>query len=122
MATIRIQGVPLNNNKHIWIALTDIYGIGRTRAYAICKAANVDSTTKVSKLSDEQVHLLADECGKYTLEGELRRKVQLDIKHLRDIGCYRGQRHKRNLPVRGQRTRTNARTRKGPRSGRAVGK
>lgn len=120
MATVRIQGVPLNQGKHIWIALTDIYGIGRTRSYSICKSANVDSTTKVSALSEEQVLRLAEESGKFRLEGELRREVQLAIKRLRDIGCYRGIRHKNGLPLRGQRTKTNARTRKGPRGKRVT--
>ena len=114
MATIRIQGVPLKPNKHVWISLTDIHGIGRTRAYRICDDANIEPSRRVSELSDQEVHTLSEACAKYKLEGDLRRETLSNIKRLRDIGCYRGDRHKRNLPCRGQRTRTNARTRKGP--------
>ncbi|HET9843168.1 MAG TPA: 30S ribosomal protein S13 [Gammaproteobacteria bacterium] len=121
MATVRIQGVPLSPNKHIRIALTDIYGIGGPRALKICESAGIEPQRKVSELSDQEVHRVAEECGRYRLEGELRREVQLAVKRLRDIGCYRGLRHRNGLPVRGQRTRTNARTRKGPRGSR-VGK
>lgn len=113
MATIRIQGVPLNERKHLWIALTDIFGIGRTRARKICANVGADPSRKVQDFSDDELHAISEECGKYRLEGELRRAIQMDIKRLRDIGSYRGFRHRNGLPLRGQRTRTNARTRKG---------
>jgi small subunit ribosomal protein S13 len=115
MATIRIQGVPLKEHKHIWIALTDIFGIGRSRSSAICKSLGIDSSRKVVDLTEAELHAVSDECGKYRLEGELRREVQAAIRRLREIGSYRGFRHRKGLPLRGQRTRTNARTRKGPR-------
>lgn len=115
MATIRIQGVPLNERKHLWIALTDIFGIGRSRARKICADVGADPNRKVQDFSDDELHAISEECGKYRLEGELRRAIQMDIKRLRDIGSYRGFRHRNGLPSRGQRTRTNARTRKGPR-------
>lgn len=117
----RIAGVNIPPNKHIVIALTAIYGIGSTLAEAICKIAHVTPSTKAKDLTDEEVERLRVEItsGKYLLEGDLRRKISTDIKRLRDIGCYRGLRHRRGLPVRGQRTKTNARTRKGPRK--AVG-
>ena len=117
----RIAGVNIPPNKHIVIAITAIYGIGTSLADKICKITNTEPTVKAKDLSDEQVELLRVEItsGKYLLEGDLRRKISTDIKRLRDIGCYRGIRHRRGLPVRGQRTKTNARTRKGPRK--AVG-
>jgi len=111
----RIAGVNIPNHQHAEIALTAIYGIGRTRARKICEAAGVNVTTKIKDLSDSDMEKLRDEVGKFTVEGDLRREVTMNIKRLMDLGCYRGQRHRRGLPVRGQRTRTNARTRKGPR-------
>ncbi|MFZ5512263.1 MAG: 30S ribosomal protein S13 [Pseudomonadota bacterium] len=111
----RIAGVNIPNHKHIEIALTAIYGIGRSRAQAICDAAGVTRSTKVKDLSETEMDRLREEVGKFTIEGDLRREVTMSIKRLMDLGCYRGVRHRRGLPVRGQRTRTNARTRKGPR-------
>jgi small subunit ribosomal protein S13 len=111
----RIAGVNIPNHQHAEIALTAIYGIGRTRARKICQAAGVNFTTKIKDLNDSDMEKLRDEVGRFTVEGDLRREVTMNIKRLMDLGCYRGQRHRRGLPVRGQRTRTNARTRKGPR-------
>ena len=111
----RIVGVDIPNDKHIVIALTYIYGIGRTTAKNICKAAGVDEATVVKNLTDEQFNAIRAELANYKLEGDLRREVALNIKTLQEIGCYRGLRHRKGLPVRGQRTKTNARTRKGPR-------
>ncbi|KAF1855071.1 hypothetical protein Lal_00008428 [Lupinus albus] len=110
----RIAGVNIPNHKHAEIALTSIYGIGRNTAQKICAAAGVLTTVKVKDLSDAEVEKLRDEVAKYTVEGDLRREVTMNIKRLMDLGCYRGIRHRRGLPVRGQRTKTNARTRKGP--------
>ncbi len=111
----RIAGVNLPVQKHTWVALTHIYGIGRTRAYEICAATGVAPETKVRDLTEGEQEKLRQEIGKYAVEGDLRREVAMNIKRLMDLGCYRGLRHRRGLPVRGQRTRTNARTRKGPR-------
>ena len=111
----RIAGVNIPNHQHAEIALTAIYGIGRTRAQKICDAAGIVRTTKMKDLSDSDMDRLRDEVGKFTVEGDLRREVTMNIKRLMDLGCYRGLRHRRGLPVRGQRTKTNARTRKGPR-------
>ena len=111
----RIAGVNIPNHKHVEIALTAVYGIGRTRARVICQEAGVNPSVKVKDLSDADVEKLRDGVGKFTVEGDLRRETTMNIKRLMDIGCYRGTRHRRGLPVRGQRTRTNARTRKGPR-------
>ena len=111
----RIAGINIPNHKHIEIALTSIYGIGRTRARLICSTSGIAATTKVKDLTDAQVDKLRLEVGKVTVEGDLRRQVSMSIKRLMDLGTYRGQRHRRGLPLRGQRTRTNARTRKGPR-------
>ncbi|WP_303784387.1 30S ribosomal protein S13 [Azovibrio restrictus] len=111
----RIAGVNIPNHQHAEIALTAIYGIGRSRAQKICDAAGVIRTTKIKDLSDSDMEKLRDEVGKYTVEGDLRREVTMSIKRLMDLGCYRGLRHRKGLPCRGQRTRTNARTRKGPR-------
>ena len=111
----RIAGVNIPNHQHAEIALTAIYGIGRTRAQKICDAAGIVRTTKMKDLSDSDMDRLRDEVGKFTVEGDLRREVTMNIKRLMDLGCYRGLRHRRGLPCRGQRTRTNARTRKGPR-------
>jgi len=111
----RIAGVNIPVHKHVVISLTSIYGIGRSRARVLCEAAGIDPTTKVKDLTEDQVEKIRNEIGKYTVEGDLRREVSMNIKRLMDLGCYRGYRHRRGLPVRGQRTRTNARTRKGPR-------
>jgi len=111
----RVAGVNIPIQKHAVIALTYIYGIGRTRACQICLAAGVSPVAKVKDLSEEQLDAIRSHIGKYTVEGDLRREVSMNIKRLMDLGCYRGLRHRRGLPVRGQRTRTNARTRKGPR-------
>ena len=111
----RIVGVDIPNEKRIVVSLTYIYGIGDTTAEKICAACGVNVDTRTKDLSDEQLTALRAEVAKYQTEGDLRRKVALDIKRLTEIGCYRGIRHKRGLPVRGQRTRTNARTRKGKR-------
>ena len=111
----RIAGVNIPNHKHTEIALTAIFGIGRTRAQQICDAANVARSTKIKDLTESDMERLRDEVAKFTVEGDLRREVSMNIKRLMDLGCYRGVRHRRGLPLRGQRTRTNARTRKGPR-------
>lgn len=111
----RIAGVNIPVGKHVWIGLTSIYGIGSSRARKICQAANVNPATKVKDLGEADVEKLRLEIGRFNVEGDLRREVQLSIKRLIDLNCYRGLRHKRGLPLRGQRTRTNARTRKGPR-------
>ena len=111
----RIAGVDLPRNKHIEISLTYIYGIGRTLASEICGKAGVENATKTDQLSESEVIKLREIIEReYKVEGDLRREVSQNIKMLMDIGCYRGLRHRRNLPVRGQRTHTNARTRKGP--------
>jgi len=111
----RIAGINLPNQKHVEIALTSIFGIGRTRARVVCDQSGVGPTTKVKDLTDAQVDKLRAEIAKFTVEGDLRRQVSMNIKRLMDLGTFRGMRHRRGLPVRGQRTRTNARTRKGPR-------
>ncbi|MCI0401564.1 MAG: 30S ribosomal protein S13 [Gammaproteobacteria bacterium] len=111
----RIAGVNIPVNKHAEIALMYIYGIGRSRARAICNAAGVKPDAKIRNLTEGELDLLRNEVSKYAVEGDLRREVSMSIKRLMDLGCYRGLRHRRGLPVRGQRTRTNARTRKGPR-------
>ena len=111
----RIAGVNIPNHQHAVIALTAIYGIGRTRSREICAAVGVVTSTKMKDLNDAELDKLRDEVGKFTVEGDLRREISMNIKRLMDLGCYRGLRHRRGLPVRGQRTRTNARTRKGPR-------
>jgi small subunit ribosomal protein S13 len=111
----RIAGVNIPNHQHAEIALTAIFGIGRARAQAICAAAKVGASSKVKDLSDSDMERLREEVAKFTVEGDLRREVSMSIKRLMDLGCYRGSRHRKGLPVRGQRTRTNARTRKGPR-------
>ena len=111
----RIVGVDIPNDKPVMFSLTYIYGIGRTTAKHICEAAKVDPSLRVKDLSDDQMNAIRTEVSKIKVEGDLRREVALNIKRLTEIGCYRGQRHKKGLPVRGQRTKTNARTRKGPR-------
>jgi small subunit ribosomal protein S13 len=118
----RIAGVNIPNQQHAEIALTAIYGIGRARARLICAAAKVPTTRKMKDLTDTEMDRLREEVGRFTVEGDLRREVSMNIKRLMDLGCYRGQRHRRGLPVRGQRTRTNARTRKGPRKAAIAGK
>ena len=111
----RIAGINVPDRQHAEIGLTAIYGIGRPRARAICEASGVPMTKKVKDLNDAELERIRDAIGKFTIEGDLRREVSMSIKRLMDLGCYRGVRHRRGLPVRGQRTRTNARTRKGPR-------
>lgn len=111
----RIAGVNIPNHQHTEIALTAIYGIGRSIARKICATTGVKVTAKIKDLSDAEMDKLRDEVAKRTVEGDLRREISMNIKRLMDLGCYRGLRHRRGLPVRGQRTRTNARTRKGPR-------
>ena len=111
----RIEGVDLPRNKRVEIALTYIYGIGRSRAQEILEATGVSRSTRVKDLTEAEVQKIRDMISNtYRVEGDLRREVQLNIKRLIEIGSYRGMRHRRNLPVRGQRTKTNARTRKGP--------
>ncbi len=111
----RFAGVNIPNQLHAEIALTVIYGIGRARARASCAAANVAAARKIKDLSDAEMDRLREGVGRFAVEGDLRREVSMNIKRLMDLGCYRGVRHRKGLPVRGQRTRTNARTRKGPR-------
>jgi small subunit ribosomal protein S13 len=111
----RIAGINIPVGKHVWVALTSIYGIGRTRSRDICVAAKVNPSTKVKDLAESEVEALRVEVARHTVEGDLRREVSMSIKRLMDLGCYRGVRHRRGLPLRGQRTKTNARTRKGPR-------
>ncbi len=111
----RIAGVNIPTAKRVPIALTYIHGIGPTTAKSICESVNIDSTRRVNELSDAEVLQIREHIDAHlTVEGDLRREVQMNIKRLMDLGCYRGLRHRRNLPVRGQRTHTNARTRKGP--------
>jgi len=111
----RIAGVNIPDNKHTVISLQYVFGIGQTRAKAICKSTGIEECAKVSSLSEDQLEMLRNEVGKFDVEGDLRREVSMNIKRLMDLGCFRGIRHRRSLPVRGQRTKTNARTRKGPR-------
>jgi small subunit ribosomal protein S13 len=113
----RIAGVNIPANKHTAVALTAIYGIGINRARKICVAAKIKPETQVKTLTEAEVEALRVEVSRYPVEGDLRRETSMNIKRLMDLGCYRGARHRRGLPVRGQRTRTNARTRKGPRRG-----
>ena len=111
----RIAGINIPNHQHAGIALTAIYGIGRSRAVAICVAAGIEPARKIKDLTDAEMDRLRENITRLTVEGDLRREVQMSVKRLIDLGCYRGSRHRKGLPVRGQRTRTNARTRKGPR-------
>ncbi|HEY5601583.1 MAG TPA: 30S ribosomal protein S13 [Gammaproteobacteria bacterium] len=111
----RIAGINIPVQKHTVIGLRSIYGIGPTRARDICEASGVAAQTKVKDLTEEQLDKIRAEVAKYIVEGDLRREVSMSIKRLMDLGCNRGIRHRRGLPLRGQRTRTNARTRKGPR-------
>ena len=111
----RIAGVNIPDNKHAVISLTYVYGIGKTTAKQICATTGIDEAAKIGTLSEEQMDAIRAEVTKITVEGDLRREVSMNIKRLMDLGCYRGLRHRRSLPLRGQRTKTNARTRKGPR-------
>ncbi len=111
----RIAGINIPTNKHIVIGLQSIFGIGETRSKQICQSLKLDPSTKVSALAEDQLDLIRDAVSQYEVEGDLRREVAMSIKRLRDLGCYRGIRHRKGLPLRGQRTKTNARTRKGPR-------
>lgn len=111
----RIAGVNIPDNKHAVISLTYVYGIGRPTAKRICSEAGIGEQTKISELDDEQLDKLRTAVAQFETEGDLRREISMSIKRLMDLGCFRGIRHRRNLPVRGQRTKTNARTRKGPR-------
>jgi small subunit ribosomal protein S13 len=111
----RIAGVDLPKNKRVEIGLTYIYGLGRIRANVILRRAGVDKDIKISKLTEEEINRIRAQVEEFKVEGDLRREISMNIKRLMDIGCYRGFRHRRSLPVRGQRTHTNARTRKGPR-------
>jgi len=111
----RIAGVNIPNHQHVGIALTAIYGIGRSSSKNICESVGIDTNIKLKDLSEEQIDQLREYIARMTIEGDLRREISMNIKRLMDLGCYRGLRHRRGLPVRGQRTRTNARTRKGPR-------
>ena len=116
----RIAGINIPPHKHAEIGLTAIYGIGRTTAQKICDAAGVAYSKKIKDLTDADLEKIREEIGRLTIEGDLRREMSINIKRLMDLGCYRGFRHRRGLPVRGQRTRTNARTRKGPRKSGAM--
>lgn len=111
----RIAGINIPDYKHVEVALTHIYGVGRSSARKLCQAVSIECDRKVADLSRQELVLLQTEVSKLTVEGDLRRTVNMNIKRLMDLGCYRGIRHRRNMPLRGQRTRTNARTRKGPR-------
>ncbi|WP_338521799.1 30S ribosomal protein S13 [Candidatus Legionella polyplacis] len=113
---VRISGVNISDSKHIMIAIMSIYGVGKSTAVNICRSINVNICSKISELSDSDIANLRSEIAKINVEGDLRRIVSMNIKRLVDIGCYRGNRHRRCLPVRGQRTRTNAKTRKSKRS------
>ena len=110
----RIAGVNIPDNKHAVVSLTYVYGIGRTMAKQICAAAGIAESAKIRELSEEQIDAVRAQVAKVTVEGDLRREISMNIKRLMDLGCNRGIRHRRNLPVRGQRSKTNARTRKGP--------
>ena len=118
----RIAGINIPMNKHVVIGLTHIYGVGKSRAIRICDAAGVKYHVKVKDLTDAEVASLRSQVAKFAVEGDLRREVSMNIKRLMDLGCYRGIRHRKGLPLRGQRTRTNARTRKGPRRGTVANK
>jgi len=111
----RIAGINIPLHKHVVIALTSIYGVGRTRAAQVCADAGVPPDMKVKDLSEPEVEGLRTAIARFSVEGDLRRETTMNVKRLMDLGCYRGIRHRRGLPLRGQRTRTNARTRKGPR-------
>ncbi|ACB36180.1 ribosomal protein S13 [Leptothrix cholodnii SP-6] len=116
----RIAGINIPPHKHAEIGLTSIYGVGRTTAQKICEACGIAYNKKVKDLDDSDLEKIREEVGRLTIEGDLRREISINIKRLMDLGCYRGFRHRRGLPVRGQRTRTNSRTRKGPKKGAAA--
>jgi small subunit ribosomal protein S13 len=116
----RIAGINIPPHKHTEIGLTHIYGIGRTTAQKICETVGIPYSKKIKELTDHDLEKIREEIGKLTIEGDLRREMSINIKRLMDLGCYRGFRHRRGLPVRGQRTKTNARTRKGPRKSGAL--
>jgi small subunit ribosomal protein S13 len=116
----RIAGINIPPHKHAEIGLTAIYGIGRSTAQKICEAVGISYSKKIKDLNDADLEKIREEIGRITIEGDLRREMSINIKRLMDLGCYRGMRHRRGLPVRGQRTKTNARTRKGPRKSGAV--
>ena len=118
----RIAGINIPVNKHISIGLMHIYGIGRSRSLSVCRAAGVDPSTKVRDLTEAEVGTLRTHVARFMVEGDLRRENSMSLKRLMDLGCYRGVRHRKGLPARGQRTRTNARTRKGPRRAAIKGK
>jgi small subunit ribosomal protein S13 len=119
----RIAGVNIPTDKQVWVALTYIYGVGTANTYRILEKAKVEPTTRVNKLTDDEVARIRNVIdAEFTVEGDLRRQVSLNIKRLMDLGCYRGLRHRKGLPVRGQRTKSNARTRKGPRKSGVAGK
>ncbi len=111
----RIAGVNIPDHKHTWVGLTAVYGIGRTQSLKICDETSIKPSTKVGDLADAELEQLRQAVARRTVEGDLRREIGMNIKRLMDLGCYRGLRHRRGLPTRGQRTKTNARTRKGPR-------
>ena len=111
----RIAGINIPPNKHVGIALTHIFGVGRQRALDVCEASRIAPDVKVKDLTEPEVERIRGEIARFPVEGDLRREVSMSIKRLMDLGCYRGIRHRKGLPMRGQRTRTNARTRKGPR-------
>ncbi|MCH1416556.1 30S ribosomal protein S13 [Gammaproteobacteria bacterium] len=111
----RIAGINVADNKHTVIALQSIYGIGQTRAKEICKVSNISPSAKIKELTEEEIETLRTQVVKYNIEGDLRREVTLNIKRLMDLGTYRGIRHRKGLPLRGQKTKNNSRTRKGPR-------
>ena len=111
----RIAGINIPTDKHIVIGLQSIFGIGQTRSKLICETLKLDPSTKVSELTEDELESIRVAVSKYEVEGDLRREIAMNIKRLRDLGCYRGIRHRKSLPLRGQRTKTNARTRKGPR-------
>ena len=111
----RIAGINIPTDKHILIGLQSIFGIGKTRSKIICQTLKLEPSTKVSELTEDQLESIRVAVSSYEVEGDLRREVAMNIKRLRDLGCYRGIRHRKSLPLRGQRTKTNARTRKGPR-------
>ena len=116
----RIAGINIPPHKHTEIGLTHIYGIGRSTAQKICEVVGILYSKKIKDLTDTDLEKIREEIGKITIEGDLRREMSINIKRLMDLGCYRGFRHRRGLPVRGQRTKTNARTRKGPRKSGAL--
>ena len=115
----RIAGINIPPHKHAEIGLTSIFGIGRPTAQKICERVGIPYSKKIKDLNDSDLEKIREEIGRITIEGDLRREISINIKRLMDLGCYRGLRHCRGLPLRGQRTRTNARTRKGPRKGAA---